>query len=124
MRSEAIDVSTLAPMTSSDSTPRPHLDASLQGLLAQGDALHVCEVLPPELRFDLVYLDPPYGLGTTMTARVDRGQSRGRRSATSGPAAYVDPPGPEELVALIQSAQSLEQANAALHQGDHLGRLP
>jgi len=58
--------------------------------LAHGDALAVCARLPEHLRFDLVYLDPPYGVGTTMTARLDRGQSRGRKKAESGPEAYDD----------------------------------
>jgi site-specific DNA-methyltransferase (adenine-specific) len=70
------------------------------GLLVHADALDACARLPGDVGFDLVYLDPPYGLGTTMTARAEVGQGRGRRRAASGPAAFDDP-SPEELVALL-----------------------
>src|SRR4051812_49009101 len=69
-----------------------------ENLLMLGDAGAVCASLPPDVRFDLVYLDPPFGVGTTMTARVDRGQARGRRVAASGPDAYEDRDGPLALV--------------------------
>jgi site-specific DNA-methyltransferase (adenine-specific) len=71
------------------------------GLLAHADALDACARLPDGVRFDLVYLDPPYGLGTTMAARAEAGQGRGRRRAASGPAAYEDP-GVEALVAMLE----------------------
>lgn len=71
-------------------------------LLALGDALDVCEALPAELRFDLVYLDPPYGLGTTMSARAERGQARGRKQPRSGPDAYEDPSGAGALLAMLE----------------------
>jgi site-specific DNA-methyltransferase (adenine-specific) len=54
-----------------------------------------------EVRFDLVYLDPPYGVGATMTARVEAGQARGRRKAGSGPSAYEDRDDPDALAALL-----------------------
>jgi site-specific DNA-methyltransferase (adenine-specific) len=71
------------------------------GLLAHLDALSLCERLPPALRFDLVYLDPPYGVGTTMTARLGRGQTRGRQGALSGPSAYDDRDDGEALIAML-----------------------
>jgi site-specific DNA-methyltransferase (adenine-specific) len=67
-------------------------------LLALGDAADVCASLPADVRFDLVYLDPPYGVGTTMTARAARGQARGRRKENSGPDAYEDRESPDALV--------------------------
>jgi site-specific DNA-methyltransferase (adenine-specific) len=71
------------------------------GLLMLGDACAVCERLPADVRFDLVYLDPPFGVGTTMTARTQDGEARGRRTASSGPAAYDDKDAPDELVRMI-----------------------
>jgi site-specific DNA-methyltransferase (adenine-specific) len=70
-------------------------------LLALGDAIDVCASLPAEVRFDLVYLDPPFGVGTTMTARAGRGQARGHRKAHSGPDAYDDRAGTDELCAML-----------------------
>jgi site-specific DNA-methyltransferase (adenine-specific) len=70
-------------------------------LLAHGDAADVCARLPPEVRFDLVYLDPPYGVGTDMTARFDAGQTRGKKTRTGGPVAYEDRDDPEALVAML-----------------------
>lgn len=69
--------------------------------LAHADALDVCESLPPEVRFDLVYLDPPYSVGTVMSARLEAGQARGRKRAESGPDAYDDRDDPEALVAML-----------------------
>jgi len=74
----------------------------VSNLLALGDAAEVCASLPEDLRFDLVYLDPPYGLGTTMSARAAEGQARGRKKPQSGPAAYVDPAGAEALLAMLE----------------------
>jgi site-specific DNA-methyltransferase (adenine-specific) len=68
-------------------------------ILARGDALDVCRALPAEVRFDLVYLDPPYGVGAVMAARLGKGEARGRRRGESGPAAYDDRDDPEALVA-------------------------
>ena len=47
--------------------------------LVLADALDACAVVPDEVRFDLVYLDPPYSVGTVMSARLAPGQSRGRK---------------------------------------------
>jgi site-specific DNA-methyltransferase (adenine-specific) len=69
--------------------------------LGHGDAIDVCVRLPASIRFNLVYLDPPYGVGTTMTARLEAGQARGRRKPASGPAAYEDRDDPEALVAML-----------------------
>jgi site-specific DNA-methyltransferase (adenine-specific) len=65
------------------------------------DALDACALLPAGVRFDLVYLDPPFSVGATMTARLAPGQSRGRRRIESGPAAYEDRDDPDALAALL-----------------------
>jgi site-specific DNA-methyltransferase (adenine-specific) len=70
-------------------------------VLALGDAADVCAALPGEVRFDLVYLDPPFGLGTTMAARAGLGQARGRKHAQSGPDAYEDPAGAGALMEML-----------------------
>lgn len=72
------------------------------GALMLGDARAVCERLPGDVRFDLVYLDPPFGVGATMTARTRDGEARGRRIAASGPAAYDDKDAPDDLVRMIE----------------------
>ena len=59
-------------------------------ILFPGDALEACARLPETVTFDLVYLDPPYGVGATMASRAEKGQRRGRRTAASGPDAYDD----------------------------------
>jgi site-specific DNA-methyltransferase (adenine-specific) len=69
--------------------------------LAFGDVLETCASLAPNVRFDLVYLDPPFGVGTTMSARTKVGEARGARQVASGPAAYADPAGAHELAALL-----------------------
>jgi site-specific DNA-methyltransferase (adenine-specific) len=68
-------------------------------LLAHADVLELLASLPPRLRFDLVYLDPPYGGGGVMTAREVAGQRRGRRAAGGGRVAYDDATG--GVVALL-----------------------
>ncbi|WP_437958168.1 site-specific DNA-methyltransferase [Sorangium sp. So ce119] len=70
-------------------------------LVALGDSADVCAALPSEVRFDLVYLDPPFGVGTTMTARSARGEARGRRRPESGPDAYDDRASADALVATL-----------------------
>ncbi|MDI1451586.1 site-specific DNA-methyltransferase [Polyangium sp. 6x1] len=70
-------------------------------LLAHGDAADVCAALAPDVSFDLVYLDPPYGVGTSMTARTALGQTRGKKQASGGPVAYEDRYDPESLVAML-----------------------
>ncbi len=59
-------------------------------LLYQGDAAEVCAQLPTSVSFDLVYLDPPFAVGSTMSTRDERGQTRGRKQPTSGRDAYHD----------------------------------
>jgi site-specific DNA-methyltransferase (adenine-specific) len=71
-------------------------------LLALGDVLDVCARLPPDVRFDLVYLDPPFGVGTTMAARMSKGQARGSRQPASGPAAYEDRDAADKLVEMLE----------------------
>lgn len=68
-----------------------------RNLLGFGDARDVVARLPEGVSLDLVYLDPPFGVGTTMTARTGSGEARGRRIPTSGPDAYEDRDGPDEL---------------------------
>ena len=81
--------------------------------LLHGDALDVCARLPDDVRFDLVYLDPPYGVGTTMSARVAPGQARGAKKPTSGPAAYEDRDDPDELAALLTPRLAAVRARMA-----------
>jgi site-specific DNA-methyltransferase (adenine-specific) len=69
--------------------------------VALADAIEACTLIPAEVRFDLVYLDPPYGVGATMTARLQAGQARGARRAESGPAAYEDRDDPDALAAML-----------------------
>lgn len=68
-------------------------------MLFAGDASAVCEALPESVALDLVYLDPPYAVGTTMRCRDEPGQMRGRAQKKSGRAAYDDRADPEALVA-------------------------
>lgn len=71
-------------------------------LLGHGDALDLCRALPSDLRLDLVYLDPPYGVGAAMTARTGPGEARGRRRPTSGPVAYDDGASVDALIAMLE----------------------
>lgn len=84
-------------------------------LLGRGTAVEVCAALPASVTLDLVYLDPPYGVGATMTARSERGQSRGRRKPESGPAAYDDVSDIDALVAMLET--SLEAIRARMSRG-------
>ncbi len=70
-------------------------------LLTLADAQDLCALLPADVRFDLVYLDPPYGVGVTMAARLALGQARGAKKPTSGPSAYEDREDPDELAAML-----------------------
>ena len=70
-------------------------------LLTLADARDVCARLPAGISFDLVYLDPPYGVGTTMAARLAPGQARGRKKVESGPDAYEDREDADELTAML-----------------------
>lgn len=71
----------------------------LEHQLFEGDARDVCDALDPSVGFDLVYLDPPYAVGTVMSAREKRGQMRGKRQKKSGRDAYSDEADVESLVA-------------------------
>ena len=72
-----------------------------ENLLFACDAATACAGLDETTGFDLVYLDPPYGVGTTMTARTQLGEGRGRRHSASGPAAYDDARAVAPLVDMI-----------------------
>jgi len=95
--------------------------APSQGLLVHAEASEACSALPADLGFDLVYLDPPYGVGATMSARREPGEARGRKHAASGPDAYHDDRDVDALVAgLALAATSIrermrEHASFALH---------
>src|SRR6516165_5285906 len=54
------------------------------GLLVQGDAAHLARHVPPRSA-QLVYLDPPFCVGTRFGARTKRGGWR-----ADGPVAYED----------------------------------
>jgi site-specific DNA-methyltransferase (adenine-specific) len=73
----------------------------LTGFLVHADAAEACALLPAGVRFDLVYLDPPYGVGTTMAARLETGQARGKRKRESGPDAYDDRDAPDALASVL-----------------------
>lgn len=83
--------------------------------LLHAEASEACLLLPEADRFDLVYLDPPYGVGTTMTARTRSGEARGRKQKKSGPSAYEDASDVEPLVAMIVRATTAirEKMNAS-----------
>lgn len=69
--------------------------------LGHGDVLEICATLTNDQRFDLVYLDPPYAVGTAMTARLAPGQTRGKQTRSGGPVAYEDRYDPDALVAML-----------------------
>ncbi len=87
----------------------------MTNLFAHGDAADVCAALPPEVRFDLVYLDPPFGVGVSMTARTESGQTRGRRTRAGGPVAYEDRFDPDALVTML--VPRLEAIRARMSPG-------
>jgi site-specific DNA-methyltransferase (adenine-specific) len=68
--------------------------------LFEGDALDACEKLDSNLRFDLVYLDPPYGIGGAHTARRSKGEARAR-VGIEAPAAYPDFADPNALCEML-----------------------
>jgi len=77
-------------------------EAASAGHLFHADAALACELCPADVRFDLVYLDPPYGVGATFSARSGPGEARGRKHAKSGPDAYEDGADVDALVADIE----------------------
>jgi site-specific DNA-methyltransferase (adenine-specific) len=87
----------------------------MESFLFAGDALDACAALPQSLTFDLVYLDPPYSVGATMAARREKGERRGRRTASSGPDAYDDKLSAQSLVAML--APRLEAIRARMAKG-------
>lgn len=84
-------------------------------LLFFADAATACAALPRGRELDLVYLDPPYGVGTTMTARTKKGEARGRRRAESGPAAYDDAMPIDALVAMLVEVAAAIRERMAPH---------
>ena len=90
-------------------------------LLCEGDAVDVCAALPDEVRFDLVYLDPPFAIGGTMSMREKTGEARGRKHKQSGRDAYGDPADVDALVAHLEARLCLvrermqEEAALFLH---------
>jgi len=64
-------------------------DRGEESFLFHADALDVCKRASAP-SFDLVYLDPPFNVGGTFAARTRPGETRGRRTKTSGPKAYED----------------------------------
>ncbi len=78
--------------------------------LVHAEAARACALLPEDVGFDLVYLDPPYGVGVEMAARTKKGEARGRRGKASGPVAYDDGASADRLVAMIaQSAAAIRE---------------
>lgn len=85
-------------MPSDSPSPAPHL-------LIHSDAVSVCAELASGPPFDLVYLDPPFNVGSSFTARTRMGESRGKRIASSGPVAYDDAwGGLEGFLAMLERA--------------------
>ena len=72
-----------------------------ENVLFAMDARRASAALEPTIGLDLVYLDPPYGLGVEMNARSAKGEARGRRQTKSGPAAYADALPVPDLVAML-----------------------
>ncbi len=70
--------------------------------LYRGDMEVVCATLPETVRLDLVYLDPPYGVGSTMSTRDGVGQARGKKRRGSGRDAYHDGGDVDALVAMLE----------------------
>ncbi|HVY46339.1 MAG TPA: DNA methyltransferase [Minicystis sp.] len=74
--------------------------AAAPHLLYAGDALDACGRAPAHVDFDLVYLDPPYGIGRAHAGRRAKGEHRAR-VAKGEPAAYADVDGPDALVEML-----------------------
>ncbi len=73
-------------------------------LLLHAAAWDAPGLLPSGRELDFVYVDPPYGVGTEMTARTGMGERRGRKQEGSGPVAYDDSQPIDALVAMIARA--------------------
>ena len=76
------------------------IDGGARNVLFHADAAKAAELA--RAPFDLVYLDPPYGVGATMAARTAAGEARGRRKRESGPSAYDDTKSTDVLVADLE----------------------
>jgi len=61
-----------------------------RGVLWACDALQLCEEHVDGQPFDLVYIDPPFNVGGSFSARTRAGETRGRQSRRGGPKAYDD----------------------------------
>ena len=99
-----------------------------KGLLVHADAVDACLALPQSRRVDLVYIDPPYGVGATMSARTQKGEARGRKKATSGPDAYDDAMQADDLAAMgdatsLKGRLDLVAATMACHGSVRAGRV-
>lgn len=74
-----------------------------------GDALEATAQVD-SAPWDCVYLDPPYGVGTFMTARCAPGEMRGRKIERSGPVAYDDRYNVDTLLDLLAPRLSAVRA--------------
>jgi site-specific DNA-methyltransferase (adenine-specific) len=70
--------------------------------LFHADAADLCRAIHDGPALDLVYLDPPYSVGSEMACREEAGQMRGRSQAQSGRRAYDDTLGPDQLIAHLE----------------------
>lgn len=81
--------------------PGAALETPATNWLAHAESRDVCATLPGDVRFDLVYLDPPFGVGVSMAARTATGEARGARRGASGPVAYEDRDDGDALAAML-----------------------
>lgn len=86
-----------------------------KSLLVHADAVDACLALPQNRELDLVYIDPPYGVGATMSARTQKGEARGRKKADSGPDAYDDAMQADDLAAMVARAAGAIRERMAPH---------
>ncbi len=84
-------------------------------LLVHADVVDACRSLPQSRKLDLVYIDPPYGVGATMSARTRKGEARGRKKADSGPDAYDDAMAAGDLAAMVARAAAAIRERMADH---------
>jgi len=75
-----------------------------KSLLVHAGAVEACRSLPRGRKLDLIYLDPPYGVGATMSARTKKGEARGRKRSESGPDAYDDAMPIDALATMVSRA--------------------
>lgn len=89
--------------------------ASAPSLLVHAGAVEACRSLPRGRKLDLVYLDPPYGVGATMSARTKKGEARGRKKSDSGPDAYKDAMPIDDLASMVALAAEAIREHMAPH---------